>query len=280
MSTQEIATNEVTAPMETESATDEAAEARHLIAGALHEQYGLVERLASKADGDYRAEGGSPWMMTVIVVLSGILSGIFFWQNSARVFSGVHPTLALVLALLVGLLPNEGAFFAWKQVRATRRNLTSQQLRATAAGIVFAVAGAVFGTLAMFVTGLARVPELLQNNEDWLVFVALGVPIVVQVVIYAYFSVHERSTVENYENARLSAMGFNAYVKAEKARMQAIIDGLHGALEEKLGDYGALTGVEQADAMLRGAPRRLLAFGRDLREAAGRNGDGDSPRPS
>lgn len=268
MSTQEIATNEVTAPMETESATDEAAEARHLIAGALHEQYGLVERLASKADGDYRAEGGSPWMMTVIVVLSGILSGIFFWQNSARVFSGVHPTLALVLALLVGLLPNEGAFFAWKQVRAT------------AAGIVFAVAGAVFGTLAMFVTGLARVPELLQNNEDWLVFVALGVPIVVQVVIYAYFSVHERSTVENYENARLSAMGFNAYVKAEKARMQAIIDGLHGALEEKLGDYGALTGVEQADAMLRGAPRRLLAFGRDLREAAGRNGDGDSPRPS
>lgn len=223
--------------------------------------YSQVDRLASKAESMFgrASDGGN--VLTLIVLLSGVLSALFFWQNAGAVFANVWPPAAITLALAVGLLPNEGAFFGWKRIRTAKHDLTEDQLKATKWGLVSAVAGSIFGTFALFVISFPYVPAEILAYKEWFVFIALGVPIMIQVGISAYYSINERRTVENHEQAKLAAIGFDAYIRSEMARIAAIIEGQEMALDAKLKDYGAAVGANNADNMLSNGSRELLGMG-------------------
>lgn len=223
--------------------------------------YSTVDRLADRARASFGGITDGSGILTLIVLLSGVLSALFFWQNAGAVFANVWAPAALALALAVGLLPNEGAFFGWKRIRAAKHDMTAKQLKATNAGIVAAVAGSIFGTFALFVISFPYVPAEIVAYREWLAFIALGVPIMVQVGLTAWYAVNERRTVENFEYAKLSAMGFDAFIKSEQARMQSIIDGQAKALDRRLESYGREVGEEEADRLLTGGARELLNMG-------------------
>jgi hypothetical protein len=73
--------------------------------------------------------------------------------------------------------------------------------------------------------------------------------------------VNERATVENFEYAKLAAMGFDAFIKSEQARMQSIIEGQARALDRRLTSYGREVGEEEAERLLNGGARELLNMG-------------------
>lgn len=222
-----------------------------------------TSELSSRARTAFGAATGSGHsLLTAVVILSGLLSAIFFWQNSQRIFANVWPPAALILGLLVGLIPAEGAFFGWKRVRATKADMTTSQLSATTAGIVTAVASSIFSTFALFVMSFDTVPAEIRQYNDWLVFLALSIPVIMQVAIYAWYTTNERAVVENHERAKLSAMGFNAYIQMEQARLMAVIQGMQTALDAQLEQYGAATGGAEADRLLHDGSQTLLNMGK------------------
>lgn len=223
--------------------------------------YSTVDRLSDRARASFGSVTDGSGILTLIVLLSGVLSAIFFWQNAGAVFANVWAPAALALALAVGLLPNEGAFFGWKRIRAAKHDMTDKQLKATSYGITAAVAGSIFGTFALFVISFPYVPAEIVAYREWLAFVALGLPIMVQVGLTAWYAVNERATVENFEYAKLAAMGFDAFIKSEQARMQSIIEGQARALDRRLTSYGREVGEEEAERLLNGGARELLNMG-------------------
>lgn len=229
----------------------------------MSEIYSTVEQLSSKARAAFAGgDGGSGNnILTSIILLSAMLSAIFFWSFSKSVFVNVYPPAALALGLIVGLLPAEGAFFGWRRIRESKADLTSQQLRATTAGLIAAVVCSVFSTIALFVATVPFVPADVAQYSDWLVFLALAIPTPLQVVIIARYAINERGTVENHERAKLAAMGFDAWIMAEQARMQAIIDGINLALDERLRTYGEEVGSQQAQNILNEGRQALLDMG-------------------
>ncbi len=224
--------------------------------------YSTVDRLANKARAAGQGVGDGSVILTLIVLLSGVLSAIFFWQNAGAVFSGIWSPLALILALAVGLLFNEGAYFGWKRLRSSKRDLTTNQLWATKYGIVFAIAGSIFGTFALLTLNFSQVPAELALYRDWFAYTALVVPGMVQVSLTAYYAVNEQHVVENYETAKLAALGFDAYIRNEQARIQAIIDGMSAALDKQLEGYGQNVGADEAARLLAGGSQELLNIGR------------------
>ena len=223
--------------------------------------YSTTDRLSSKARSGAGEQGSGGALLDGIVILSAILSAIFFWTFSQSVFVNVYPPVALLLGLIVGLMPAEGAFFGWKRVRATKTNLTTSQLSATKWGLVTAVLCSVFSTIALFVATVPFVPADIAAYADWLVFLSLAIPTPLQVCIIAYYSINERATVENHERAKLQALGFDAWVKAEAARMQSIIDGINIALDKQLEGYGQKIGAQEASDMLSDGGQQLLQMG-------------------
>lgn len=231
----------------------------------MNEIHSTVDELSSRAKTVFGGNGQGNTILTNIVLLSGVLSAIFFWTFSKNVFVNVYPPAALVLGLVVGILPTEGAFFGWRRVRASKSDLTSNQLKATTTGLIAAVACSVFSTIALFVATVPFVPADIAAYADWMIFLSLAIPTPLQVCIIAFYSVHERSTIENHERSKLSAMGFDGYIKAEQARMMAIIAGMNAALDSQLEAYGTRVGHEQAGSLLENGQRALLAVA---------NGDG------
>lgn len=223
--------------------------------------YSTTDRLSSKARAGAGESGSGGSLLNGIVILSGVLSAIFFWSFSQNVFVNVYPPAALLLGLIVGLMPAEGAFFGWKRVRATKTNLTSSQLTATKWGLIAAVVCSIFSTIALFVATVPFVPADIAAYADWLVFLSLAIPTPLQVSIIAYYSINERATVENHERAKLQALGFDAWVKAEAARMQSIIDGINIALDKQLESYGQKIGEQEAGQMLNDGGQQLLQMG-------------------
>ena len=223
--------------------------------------YSTTDRLSSQARSGAGEGGSGGNMLNAIVILSGVLSAIFFWSFSQTVFVNVYPPAALLLGLIVGLMPAEGAFFGWKRVRATKTNLTSSQLTATKWGLITAVFFSIFSTVALFVATVPFVPADIAAYADWLVFLSLAAPTPAQVAIIAYYSINERATVENHERAKLQALGFDAWVKAEAARMQAVINGINVALDNQLESYGQKIGEQEAGQMLQDGGRQLLNVG-------------------
>lgn len=222
--------------------------------------YSTTERLSSQARGRLANVSGAG-ILSGVVFLSGVLSAIFFWQNSTLVFANVWPPAALALGLVVGLLPSEGAFFGWKMVRASKVDMTHQQLQATAAGLTASVITSIFSTFALFVASFQSVPAEIRAYSDWFVFLALSLPVIIQVTIYSRFAVNERSVVENFERSKLQALGFDAYIRQEQARIQAIINGMDRALDKQLESYGQRIGEQEAGAMLQDGSQALLNMG-------------------
>lgn len=222
--------------------------------------YSTTERLSSQARGRLANVSGGG-ILSGVVFLSGVLSAIFFWQNSLLVFSNVWPPAALALGLVVGLLPSEGAFFGWKMVRASKVDMTHQQLQATAAGLSASVITSIFSTFALFVASFQSVPAEIRAYSDWFVFLALSLPVIIQVVIYSRFAVNERGVVENFERSKLAALGFDAWIRHEQARMQSIINGMDAALDKQLESYGQRIGEQEAGAMLQDGSQQLLQMG-------------------
>ena len=222
--------------------------------------YSTTERLSSQARGRLANVSGAG-ILSGVVFLSGVLSAIFFWQNSQLVFANVWPPAALALGLVVGLLPSEGAFFGWKMVRASKVDMTHQQLQATAAGLTASVITSIFSTFALFVASFQSVPAEIRAYSDWFVFLALSLPVIIQVTIYSRFAVNERSVVENFERSKLQALGFDAYIRQEQARIQAIINGMDQALDKQLEGYGQRIGEQEAGAMLQDGGQQLLNMG-------------------
>lgn len=231
--------------------------------------YSTTDRLSSKARSGAGEQGSGGALLDGIVILSAILSAIFFWTFSKNVFVNVYPPAALLLGLIVGLMPAEGAFFGWKRVRATKTNLTTKQLSATKWGLITAVACSVFSTIALFVATVPFVPADIAAYADWLVFLSLAIPTPLQVCIIAYYSINERATVENHERAKLQALGFDAWVKAEAARMQSIIDGINIALDKQLEGYGQKIGAQEAQQMLNDGGQQLLQMGQQPTQPTG-----------
>lgn len=221
--------------------------------------YSRIEQLNNKAKRAFESGSSGSYWLTSVIILSGILSAIFFWHNSQLVFSDIQPPeMGLLLGLLVGLVPAEGAFFGWKHVRGTKVDLTKKQVKATTVGLFTAVACSVFSTFALFVASFEYVPESLQELDTWLVFLALSIPLVAQVIIYSVFAIGERTVEENKQHAELSAMGFDAWMKMEKARIQAIIDGAEAELDNQLESYGATQGRSEASRILGQSAAQLI----------------------
>ncbi len=224
--------------------------------------YSLMDKLAGEGRRRFASgSGGGAVMLDLAMLLSAVLSAIFFWSNSKLVFVNVWPPLALVLGLLVGLVPAEGAFFGWKKIRATKQDLTRGQLTATTTGVIASIACALFSTLSLFVASFTYVPDEIAEYSSWLVFLALSLPVMAQVVIYAWYTIEERSVKENHEHAKLSAMGFDAYIRAEAARMTAIIKGMELELNRQLESYGNRVGAGEAGELLRDGNTQLLNMG-------------------
>jgi hypothetical protein len=239
------------------------------------ETVSTIDRLWREATRSMAQTSGHN-ILTGVVVLSGVLSALFFWRFSRELFVGVHPIIALMLGLVVGLLPAEGAFLGWKSVRATKTDMTAKQLIATQIGLVFAVACSVFGTFSLFVATVPFVPAEISAYANWLVFIAIALPVIGQMIIIAWYEINERSVVENFLQAKLNAMGFDAFIRFETARKQAVIEASNQQLERLIDEYASLRGADEVERLLRGQSAGNIGEQPAL-PAAGNYGD--IPRP-
>lgn len=237
----------------------------------------------SKADNyrkavQRRMDGGvgGTGIMIAIIVLSAILSAIFFWKHSQAVFAGLPSIAAVTLGLLVGLVPSEGAFFGWKKIRQTKEDMTKWQLKTSAAGLWSGVLFAVMNVVSLFVTSFPEIPLAVQEVAPWLALIALLLPIPTQFLLYAAFVTNEQSVIESAQRARLNAATHSAAVLAEEARIGAVLEGMDAELNESLDEYGATTGRENAQTALRSGVRDMVAGFYDRM----RGGDHDAARHS
>lgn len=217
-----------------------------------------VDKLSKAANRRLDATTAGTAILTSVIVLSGILSALFFWRHSAAIFSGIPPLLATGMGLAIGLIPSEGAFFGWKRIRATKQDMTKAQMNATRAGLWFAVGFAVANVIAVFISSFSGIPAQVQLLSEWVTFFALMLPIPVQFILYAQFVVNEQSTVENHQQAKLHALAHAAYIKSEEARIEAALRGAEMALEAKLADYGTEVGSAEAARILQDGKRDII----------------------
>lgn len=221
---------------------------------------------SSKADRyrenvDRLVQGGSRGtiVMVAIFVLSAILSALFFWRHSQGVFSGIPWIFATVLGLLVGLVPSELAFFAWKDILKKRaEEMTAAQLSAASAGMWLGIIFSVMNIAGLFLTSFPGVPDAIQQIAPWLAFTALFLPIPTQLYLFARYSTNEKTVVEARQKASLNAAAHSAAIKAEKARVGAVLEGIETELETALDPYGAETGRENAQTALTSGVRNIM----------------------
>ena len=218
-----------------------------------------IDKLATASRKRFQSATAGVGILTTVIVLSAILSAVFFWRHSATVFSGLPVVMATALGLAIGLIPSEGAFFGWKRIRATKQDMTKSQLRASEVGLWAAVGFAVTNVIAIFISSFSGIPAAIQQLSGWIVFFALMLPIPTQFILYAWFVISEQSVVENHNAAKLNALAHAAFIKTEEARMEAVIQGAEAQLAAMLGDYGATVGRAQADSALRDGKQDVLS---------------------
>jgi len=236
----------------------------------MNESKSTIDKLAASSRKRFQSATAGVGILTTVIVLSAILSAVFFWRHSATVFTGLPTVLATGLGLAIGLIPSEGAFFGWKRIRATKADMTKSQVSASEVGLWAAVGFAVANVMAIFVSSFSGIPAAMQQVSSWIVFFALMLPIPTQFILYAWFVVSEQSVVENRNNAKLNALAHAAYIKTEEARMEAVIQGAEAALNAQLSGYGATVGAENA--------ARALTDGK--RDVIGQHYDGAMGRPA
>lgn len=218
-----------------------------------------IDKLATASRKRFQSATAGVGILTTVIVLSAILSAVFFWRHSATVFSGLPVVMATALGLAIGLIPSEGAFFGWKRIRATKQDMTKSQLRSSEVGLWTAVGFAVTNVIAIFISSFSGIPAAIQQLSGWIVFFALMLPIPTQFILYAWFVISEQSVVENHNAAKLNALAHAAFIKTEEARMEAVIQGAEAQLAAMLGDYGATVGRAQADSALRDGKQDVLS---------------------
>ena len=210
---------------------------------------------------DRHVEGGSRGtiVMATIFVLSAILSAVFFWRHSQGVFAGTPWIFATVLGLLVGLVPSEGAFFGWKDIQKKRASeLTGAQISAASWGMWLGITFAVMNITGLFLTSFPGVPDAMMQVAPWIAFLALALPIPVQLILFARYSTNEQSVIEARQQAQLNAAKHSAAIKAEKARIGATLEGMDDELEQLLDGYGHETGRENAQTALGSGDRNIM----------------------
>jgi len=217
-----------------------------------------IDKLAASSRKRFQSATAGVGILTLVIVLSAILSAVFFWRHSATVFAGLPVMLATGLGLAIGLIPSEGAFFGWKRIRATKADMTKSQLRASEVGLWAAVGFAVANVMAIFISSFGGIPVAVQQVSGWIVFFALMLPIPTQFILYAWFVISEQSVVENHNTAKLNALAHAAYIKTEEARMEAVIQGAEAALNSQLASYGAAVGGENATRALTEGRRDII----------------------
>lgn len=224
----------------------------------MNEPNSTISNLRKSANARFDSTTAGTGILTSIIGLSAILSAVFFWRHSSTVFAGMPVILATVLGLAIGLIPSEGAFFGWKRIRATKKDMTAAQIKASAVGLWAAVAFAVANVIAIFVSSFPEIPLQVQALTSWIVFLALMLPIPTQFILFAQFVVNEQTVVENRLAARLSALAHAAYIHGEEARMEAAIQGMERELESSLPAYGATVGAENANRALADGRRDIV----------------------
>ena len=221
--------------------------------------------MSSKADR-YRdtvkrhMDGGSKGtgVMVAIFVLSAILSALFFWRHSTGVFAGIPWIFATVLGLLVGLIPSELAFFGWKDIQKKKEDMTGPQVFASNSGMWLGILFSVMNIVGLFLTSFPGVPVAVQEVTPWLALAALALPIPTQLILFARFATNEQTVIEAKQRARLNAAKHTAAIRAEEARIGAVLDGMDAELEQALDGYGQTTGRENAQTALTSGVRNIV----------------------
>ena len=205
-------------------------------------------------------DGGSKGtiVMVAIFVLSAVLSALFFWRHSTGVFAGIPWIFATVLGLLVGLIPSELAFFGWKDIQKKKEDMTGPQMFASNAGMWLGIIFSVMNIAGLFLTSFPGVPAPVQEITPWLALLALALPIPVQLILFARFATNEQSVIEAKQRARLNAAKHSAAIKAEEARIGAVLEGMDAELELSLDGYGQETGRENAQTALTSGVRNIM----------------------
>ena len=205
-------------------------------------------------------DGGSKGtiVMVSIFVLSAVLSALFFWRHSTGVFAGIPWIFATVLGLLVGLIPSELAFFGWKDIQKKKEDMTGPQTTAANAGMWLGIIFSVMNIAGLFLTSFPGVPIAVQEITPWLALLALAMPIPTQLILFARFATNEQSVIEAKQRARLNAAKHSAAIKAEEARIGAVLEGMDAELELVLDNYGQETGRENAQTALTSGTRNIM----------------------
>lgn len=200
-----------------------------------------VEDLLNDAEAELKGEGASGGLavLNVMVAVSALVSAILFWEYSDEIFAGVWKPAALVLGLLVGLLPAEGAFWAWKKIRGERKGMTARQIQVTGWGLGTSVFFSVYATVTLVVTGFSGTPESISMYSAWLVLAALVAPLPLQFVLFAMFAIADRAVVNNHQQAQAGALRLTTLHKFRMARTMSQLLGMKRALSRQLRSYGA-----------------------------------------
>lgn len=250
--------------------------------GALDQQ---VEEMISAAERGFGNDVPvGQRMLDGLVVLSALVSALFFLLYGRQVFKDLWDFLAVIMTLLCGLMPTEYAYIAWRNIRKQKQRMTQAQLTFSGMGIAFAVGFAVFSTIAMFVAGFPQVPETIRQYSGWFVFIALSLPLPIQFAMIAGFELFDRAVAENHSKAKAHAITFDALQRFNLARLGAALIGMRRQLSRELGGYGAETGGRGA-AHLLGRKGDAPVFEDELLEGADVSsllpaGLGEEERPS
>ena len=209
----------------------------------------MAKRTVDRASGI----NGGTIVFTAIILVSALLSAIFFWRHSAQVFAGLPVLLATAFGLIIGLLPSEGAFFGWKNIRkANEGRMTSQQMKASKVGLWSGVAFAVMNIVAVFVTSFPEVPAAIRDLAGWMVFIALLLPIPTQFIAYSVFVMGDPDVQDGYRRSVLYAAQQHAIHTAELAKLGAVIDAAEQELKARLPHYSAGAATEEVARLLEG----------------------------
>lgn len=218
-----------------------------------------IEKLAKATARRASAVNSGTIVFTAIIAVSALLSAIFFWRHSSQVFAGLPVLLATVFGLVIGLLPSEGAFFGWKAVRkANEDKMTGQQMTASDIGLWAGVAFAVGNIVAVFITSFPEVPQAIRDLADWMVFIALLLPIPTQFICYALFVMGDAEVQEGHRKSVLNAARARAMHLAELARIGAVMNAAEAKLQAELPAYGESAAAEEVARLLAGTSQIYL----------------------
>lgn len=222
-------------------------------------------------------------LLDVLLVLSALVSGIFFWTNSGGVFAVTPFAIANnAMAVAFGVTGSEGAFFGWRRYRKDKRNMTSQQLNISTIGAMVSILTSGLTTLAAIMLNNTFVPETLAQYRDGIVLLAIAFPLVAQTGLAMLFALFSQDTVENFKRAQNEVLVFNQKMELETARIMSLVDTTNDYFEKGIDEYRQKIAPKLAETLFNEGAGAVLNFGMGLKtedapqalRKADRDGDG------